>query len=435
MTYRDAPFRSGTDLFPDRATVQEYLEDYATKNNLRQYVRFGSSVTSIQKLSQDESWTVKSRAVMEKDSKKESTETFSHVVLAHGRCSTPNIPNIPGLETFEGRIIHSAWYRDPASIFLPKESRRVLVVGNASSGMDISRELSGFSVRNLPSGMTPNQWAQHCKHNPISVYQSWHSLDKAPPMDYNPLDPDSPDWCRSIQVVPSISSICGSQVYLENGEIIEDVPLIIFATGFLMDAPFIDQSSGILQSYPLLPPSASATSQGFPSSTVYNLDDWLLLHRKDETLAYLGLPTGTVPFPMTLIQSRYVINRWLGRVDQLPLLDENIPVNDAERWKSRRSSNDEPSEKNGECEIHLRTTSQVFGSSSEFAYIDALLTFVHKAEQETGISPPWMEDYMSRSDGLGNGRPREPEHFYNPIPWRSERRTNGKLLRRVALGY
>ncbi|MEU1103949.1 NAD(P)/FAD-dependent oxidoreductase [Streptomyces tibetensis] len=61
------------------------------------------------------------------------------VVVATGRCHTPNLPRWPGRSTFTGTLLHSAHYRSPA----PYRGRDVLVVGAGNSGTEIASVLAG----------------------------------------------------------------------------------------------------------------------------------------------------------------------------------------------------------------------------------------------------------------------------------------------------
>lgn len=49
-----------------------------------------------------------------------------------------NIPKIPGIETFPGRILHSHLFRDPEEF----SGQTVVVLGAKSSGFDIAIEIS-----------------------------------------------------------------------------------------------------------------------------------------------------------------------------------------------------------------------------------------------------------------------------------------------------
>ncbi|MGW7052851.1 flavin-containing monooxygenase [Streptomyces sp. NPDC054887] len=61
------------------------------------------------------------------------------VVVATGRCHTPNTPAWKGRSTFTGTLLHSAHYRSPA----PYRGRDVLVVGAGNSGTEIAGALAG----------------------------------------------------------------------------------------------------------------------------------------------------------------------------------------------------------------------------------------------------------------------------------------------------
>jgi hypothetical protein len=431
MTYRDDAMPPKTHIFPSRHTVQRYLEDYAEQHDLRQHIRFNTAVTHLKKAKDGRGWLLTSKSTKNENgssSSRDEPETFSYVAICQGRCNTPNIPDIPGLETFDARIQHSAWYRDPSTY----SERRILVVGNGSSAMDISRELTGYITRHLPSGFTSAEWSERCKKDPFTVYSSWHSLDKPPGIDYNPLDSTSPGWNRRIKVLPQIKHIAGSNIHFEDGTILDEIELIIFATGYLFDNAFIDQTVEPLLTRPLLPPSKHPSRTGFPSSTMYNLDDWLLFHSQDETIAFLGLPLVVVPFPFTQAQAIYVVHRWLGLAPSLPLLDINIAPNDASRWTSRRDTGkgEEAKYQDG---IILEPASLTISHPSDFAYVDALLSLLKCVDPDAGKKAPWQQEYVS--DGVGNGAPKGPEKFYATTQWRVERRANGKKLRREALGY
>lgn len=424
MTYRDAPCTQTAGLFPARREVQAYLEYYATEHDLRSHIRFNTTVTSVKKDRGGTHWHLTSQTSGAASAR---AETFSHILVCHGRCSTPHIPNIDGLDSFSGTMMHSAWYRDPKAL---TQQGDVLVVGNGSSGMDIARELVGSVRRDLPSGYTPKEWEDCCREAPCHVYSSWHSPDKPPPMDFDPRDTDSPEWSRKIQVVDQIDHIDGNSIHFADGTVLDSIKVIVFATGFLFDNAFIDQSTEPLLSRPLLPPSSSTGLRtGMPSLHLYNLDDWQLFHATDETIAFLGVPSRVVPFPFTEAQACFVISRWTNMVSKLPRLDPGIPPDDANRWSSRRTEMEEE-EAVGKA---LETTTHVFGHPSDSAYIDALMAFLKPVYPDAGTEPPWQNDYTS--DGAGNGSPKGPERRYVTARWRNERRANGKRLRRETLGY
>ena len=55
----------------------------------------------------------------------------------------PNVPRVPGLETFPGRVAHTSEYRVPSDF----AGARVLIVGTgAASGSDIAQDLCGCAA-------------------------------------------------------------------------------------------------------------------------------------------------------------------------------------------------------------------------------------------------------------------------------------------------
>ena len=78
-------------------------------------------------------WTV---ALRQADGK---TRTLHprHLVMATGVSDIPNVPDIPGLENFKGRVLHSHGYDGAAQW----SGRNALVIGTGTSGHDIAQDL------------------------------------------------------------------------------------------------------------------------------------------------------------------------------------------------------------------------------------------------------------------------------------------------------
>ncbi|GFO07532.1 flavin-containing monooxygenase, partial [Plakobranchus ocellatus] len=71
------------------------------------------------------------------------TETFDAVIVANGKFSVPSIPTLPGMDTFQGQVMHSHDYRHPE-----KFSNQVLVLLGANmSGQDIAIGLSAVAKK------------------------------------------------------------------------------------------------------------------------------------------------------------------------------------------------------------------------------------------------------------------------------------------------
>ena len=416
MAFRDKPFPGSTSLFPPRAEVEAYLDTFADHYGLRKYVRFRTHVVHVVRT--QDMWSVTYR-----NDHGAHTEMYDAIVCAQGRCSVPYIPGIPHLDRFRGKQQHSAWYRTPTEF----RNQRVLVVGNNSSGCDITRELTGGAVRTFPGS---DEWQESAKQDPpttgVEVFQSYHNLDKPPQMDYDPRDPHSPDWCKRIQVVGPIASVnTDGTLVLQDGKTLPQIDTIIWATGFLYQVPFTTSSEPFL-SKPLLPaqgtPGVRVAPQVHAASTLQNIDDWFLFYEGAPGLALLGLPNRIVPFPLTQLQSRVAAYVFLGKMPPLPRVRSNLPPSNPERWVPQ------PPSDTARPLWHDLT----FGAMSEIAYHDALLALLPRPESTQ--RPPGEDAYLAHNNGRGDGvHPHEA--WYQFSQWRRDRRKHGKELRREELGY
>lgn len=504
MSYRSTPYEGGTDLFPDRARVEKYINGFAGsilrlgkkeaeegegKTKRRVDVRLGTAVSDVRRINHDpvkgrigwgSEWNVKSIDIT---TGKERDEVYDHIVVASGRCNTPTIPYIEALNRFKGEILHSAWYRSP----LPFEHRTVLVVGNSSSGSDIARELSGYILRTLPEGLIATQeYISRCQSKPKGqVLHSYENYDKPPPLDYDPRDPTSPEWAKRIQVVPKIERIDeDGEVILEGGERKEGVDVIIFATGYAYDLPYLRQELAPFDLRPLipLPPFRKAPEKteekgeregekigNYHPPTrlapfLTNLDDWSLFYAPDPSLCVLGAPIRIVPMPLTHVQARIVAAAWLGHLNPapgskgLPRLDPNVSTTDPAKWTSTRTPAGE-GEGVGEKEEEGNKTSDL-GYPADSAYQNALLNLLPEQLRERGRDEltkvpeedNGVKDGENKGEGekeqrglglKGNGvvgRDLQPveakdEGWEKMADFRNQRRADTKRLRRLLLGY
>lgn len=60
----------------------------------------------------------------------------SHIILAAGAVGPPRIPRVPGLETFNGTVLHSSEFQGAALY----KGKRVIVVGAGNSSADICQD-------------------------------------------------------------------------------------------------------------------------------------------------------------------------------------------------------------------------------------------------------------------------------------------------------
>jgi putative flavoprotein involved in K+ transport len=124
-----------------RDGVVSYLQEYAPRRRLD--VRLGTPVERIDR--DDVGWRL------------ETSQEPVHgqrVVVATGYHAQPFVPPWPGVESFPGRLVHSAEYRNPESY----RGLDVLVVGPGNSGSEIAVDLAeGGASRVRLSVRTPPQ--------------------------------------------------------------------------------------------------------------------------------------------------------------------------------------------------------------------------------------------------------------------------------------
>lgn len=129
--FSDFPPNTEQGLFPGVKQVRAYLEAYAERFGLQRTIHYGSKVVAVTEVGERWRVEVKRRGELEVDH-------FDGVAMCHGRYHHPAFPAVEGLRDFRGEVLHSGQYYDNR-VF---EGKRVLVVGNGVSGMDIAEEAS-----------------------------------------------------------------------------------------------------------------------------------------------------------------------------------------------------------------------------------------------------------------------------------------------------
>ncbi|XP_057677201.1 uncharacterized protein LOC130906676 isoform X3 [Corythoichthys intestinalis] len=148
MMFPDFPFDRQLGSFLSHQEVQRYLEDYCRHYNIRPHIRFSHTVEEVKpvvrttdgdKERRQNTWEVTAR-----DGKgARMVDVFDAVFVCSGHYSEPNVPDVPGLGSFKGRVLHSHAYRSAEAF----SSLSVVVLGAKASGVDISLELAKVGAR------------------------------------------------------------------------------------------------------------------------------------------------------------------------------------------------------------------------------------------------------------------------------------------------
>jgi putative flavoprotein involved in K+ transport len=120
------PFPGHPQHYPARDEVVAYLRAYARSFSLP--IITGAQVVRV----------ARSAASFRVRTSTGSAYQARSIVAATGAFHRPYIPKLPGQESFAGRILHAATYRDPAFF----AGQRVIVVGAGNSAIQIGVELA-----------------------------------------------------------------------------------------------------------------------------------------------------------------------------------------------------------------------------------------------------------------------------------------------------
>ncbi|XP_070697593.1 uncharacterized protein [Pempheris klunzingeri] len=141
MKFPDFPFEPQPQSFVSHQEVLKYLESYCDSHSIRPHIRFNTVVENVKPVlmtTEDEevrtTWEVTSSDPLGCC----KTETFDAVFVCTGHFTDPHIPDIPGIENFNGKVLHSHDYRYAK----PFSGQSVVVLGAGFSGVDISIELA-----------------------------------------------------------------------------------------------------------------------------------------------------------------------------------------------------------------------------------------------------------------------------------------------------
>lgn len=171
----------------------------------------------------------------------------------------PQVPEIPRLRSFPGRVIHSHVYREPEAF----KGEGVVVVGAGQSGRDLIIDL-----------------ADHAH----DVFLS------------NRGDPVTCPLPSNVTEMPALKEVLpDGHVVFSNGET-RKIDSIILATGYLYSFPFLNKDSGleVLDRKRVFPLYKHTVNARHPSCAV------------------IGVNFNVVPFPYFDLQVRWVLSIWKG---------------------------------------------------------------------------------------------------------------------------
>src|SRR6195952_5351348 len=156
--------------FSEQPEIQRYLEDVTTERDLWGYVRLNTTVTGAHWDEHAVRWCLDTNR---------GPITADILVSAVGALSDPSIPKLPGLDSFQGTVFHSARW-DHSYDFAGK---RVAVVGTGASAIQFVPEIqpkvdSMVVFQRTPPWIIP-RWDRNLTRPEKKTYQRFPQLQKA----------------------------------------------------------------------------------------------------------------------------------------------------------------------------------------------------------------------------------------------------------------
>jgi hypothetical protein len=218
---------------------------------------------------------------------------YTDCALTHSS-ALPSAPLTP-LSTFPGEIIHAREYRRASHY----AGLKILVVGSGNSGSDIVRQVSSLNLHHY----TPTGELLDSSDTPplpfTTVYQSSTGSNRN---GYNTSDDP---WSPYIYQKPLISHISPPSshhpkgvIHFTNGEEIDDVDTIIFATGYNNALPFCKASDSPWREMDVLEEVIKPEERvggdvwevgGVKGLHMKGLDELFLFLEGDRSIAFIGL--------------------------------------------------------------------------------------------------------------------------------------------------
>ena len=161
-----------TERFPAHDEIRRYLDFVTDRLDLRGDMQFGTRVASAVYDDETARWRVDTDAG-------DSVEA-RYVVTAVGAISATNVPDIPGLESFDGSWYHTGrWPHEGVDL----AGRRVAVIGTGSTGMQLIPVVAEQAADLTVFQRTPN-YSMPARNRPLTpefiaeVKANYHALNE-----------------------------------------------------------------------------------------------------------------------------------------------------------------------------------------------------------------------------------------------------------------
>lgn len=151
--------------FAEQDEILQYMNDTADKFGVRPHVQLKTEVVAATWISETNVWRVRLRHV---GTGHEFDQEAEMLVSAVGTLSTPKECNIPGSESYNGPIFHSARWNHDFDI----EGKRIAVVGNGCSAAQLVPRVAEKAATVVQFQRSP-QWINERLNREFSAFRKW----------------------------------------------------------------------------------------------------------------------------------------------------------------------------------------------------------------------------------------------------------------------
>ncbi|XP_009789147.1 flavin-containing monooxygenase FMO GS-OX-like 2 isoform X1 [Nicotiana tabacum] len=246
--------------FPRHEEVLKFLNEFAKDFGITELIRFNTEVVRVRRVEYEEDrWVVEL-----KTDELISEEVFDSVVVCNGHYTIPKVANIPGINNWPGKQIHSHNYRVPK----PFKDQIVVVIGDGPSGVDISRDIA-------------------------TVAKQVHLSTRSSETEVSKLDNFANLWNHS--KIDHVDE-SGEVIFLDGSSVHADI--ILHCTGYKYDFPFLE-TNGIVS---------------VDDNRVGPLYKHVFPPKLSPSVSFVGIPYHTIIFLMFELQAKWIAQVLSGKV-------------------------------------------------------------------------------------------------------------------------
>lgn len=131
LQFSDFPMDKDEEPFPHHARYIKYLKRYTAAHDLERRTHYNCEVLEVTK--EGKSWRIKAN-----NNGQAYDQLFDGIAVCSGLHHIPLIPEFPGVENFEGELLHSSRVKNYSDL----TGKKVVVIGGGESAADALHELT-----------------------------------------------------------------------------------------------------------------------------------------------------------------------------------------------------------------------------------------------------------------------------------------------------